>query len=274
MIIKKYITAIAVLICLVECKADVAVSGTGLTLVAGYSRYRFTAWLNGEPVASSYAQSTTVLYGFPLQKGSNHVTVKMEILPPPARPPIGLKFMILVRDKPAEKAEWTEVEDYDEDGPFSNSPYVLESEFELKSSVGQTSKDFDSIRGDKESFEHRAQQLALEFAAKLRDGNEVEWDRIWGPSGGKAFWECRSRVHNTNEFTLKPISRTSEMAVESGNYLMVVHAKNGLLVEFLVNGKAQENGYADLLLARSRGKWYILGTNRHWWKLPDDFQRF
>jgi hypothetical protein len=194
MIMKHHVAAMALLICLSGCNANEPVrDGTGVWLTAGYSGYKFTAWLNGEPIASNYSESTMVLYGFPLQKGSNHVTVKMEILPPPAEPPIGLKWIVAVRDRPAEKAEWTEIEDYDEDGPFSNSPYVVESEFELKSTVGQTSKDFDSIGSNKESFEHRAQQLATEFTTKLRDGNAAEWARIWGPRGDKEFCAVRMR---------------------------------------------------------------------------------
>jgi hypothetical protein len=269
------IAAIAALICFVGCDSNVAIpDGTGFTLVAGYSGYRYTAWLNNEPIASSYAQSTATLYGFPLQTGSNHVTVKMEILPPPAPPPLAIKLIVLVRDKPTKNAEWIKVDGYDESGPYSNSQYVLESGFKLKGPVRQTSKDFDSIVGDKESFRRRVQQLALKFTAELRDGNETEWARLWGPAGPKEFWACRERFPSTNGFAMNSISKASEMVVESGSHLMLVHAKSGALVELLVDGKVQEGGYTDFLFARSGGKWCVIGADRNWWKLPDELQHF
>jgi hypothetical protein len=271
---QKYLAALICLTCLVGCGPDTAArEEPGFEIAAPFSGYRFTVWLNGEPIVSSYANGGKVIYGFPMQKGSNQVSVSMEILPPPAKPPISLKLVMNLKDKPTSDAKWKQIEDYDESGPFSNSPYMFDSGFDLESSVKQTSKDFNSIGDDKEGLSRRVRQLTAEIGAKLRDGKAEEWSRILGPGGGKAYL-ARQWFSNGKDFKLKPVSDISEMVVEFGKCLILVHAKQGVLIGLKVGGEDREGGYTDFVFARRGAKWCISGPDGHWWTLPDDLQNF
>jgi hypothetical protein len=215
----------ALLICSVGCGSNsVRKDGAAFELATLFPGYTYTAWLNNEPTSWGYAQSTPVLYGFPLQTGSNHITVKIEILPPPEEPPRIIRLEALVRDTekdPTEKVDWTEVDDFDRSRPFTETSYVWESEFELKSQVGQTFKDFDPIGSNKESVTRRARLLAIAFASKLRDGNKTEWGRIWGPGGELQFGLSMAPFAGTNQFSAKSVSESSELVVETGSYLIL-----------------------------------------------------
>jgi hypothetical protein len=270
----KNIAVTALLICCFGCGSKTAVpNGTGLTLMSAYHGFSYTAWLNGEPMDFSYAQSASTLYDFPLLKGSNHLTIKVEISPPPEGPPVDIRFTVLVRDKPTNQANWTQVDDFDESEPFETNSFELESDFQLKSPV-ETWKDFDSIKDNRDSWEHRVQQLGLAFTTKLSEGNESDWKRIWGPGSDAELQALRMRIHSIIGFTMKPITEPSEIMVESGNYVMLLHARTGALIQFFVNGEVQKIGYSGFRFARSRGKWYVLAPHGHWWKLPDDLQQF
>jgi len=275
---RRIVATIALLVCSVGCGSrSVKRDGAAFELATLFAGYTHTAWLNNEPISWGYAQSTPVLYGFPLQTGSNHFTVKIEILPPPEEPPRIIRLEALVRDTekdPTEKVDWTEVDDFDRSRPFTETSYVWESEFELKSQVGQTFDDFDAIGSNKQSVAGRARLLAIAFATKLRDGNKTEWGRIWGPGGELQFGLSMAPFAGTNQFSAKSVSESSELVVETGSYLVLVHLKSGALVEFLDNSNVRRSGYADFLFAQSGGKWRIRGANRHWWTLPDDLQHF
>ena len=252
----------------------------------------YTCYLNEEPVCWAYGMENTFIRDYPIKNGNNHLRVEPCFPAEYARPRylfpvvhLTVCTMTAQRVDPA-PSDWEEIDDLFK--PWdSNAPLIYENDLQLDNHLATPG--FDELGTDKLVYIDQCEDMAVKLAGLLQKEQYQQLLEVFGFTNATAVADARRIlqarcpewvfhfVRNTpSSYTLGGISSKSELAVETGRRLILVHSAPGkhffwittsddIVSKRPLQDKPLHINHIDsFVFGRSCGKWRVMVNGGHW----------
>jgi hypothetical protein len=245
----------------------------------------YRVYMNDEPVGYADGEEFTVYRGFPIHTGTNIVRVVVNFpsdyhSPMNFPPKVYLRFVTQeAKDGKLSPMGWDKL-DLEQDEWVTLTPFEYTNDFEMDTLV--TPPAFQELPADDSALKEQCRQATIFLASVFRRQDYKTLAKLFHMKESDLTNETSRNFISlpiTNDFVITCETNDTNLEVETGKHLLLVHAKPGHHIMTFTNPKGPalwakdpvskfhhegENYLDSFAFGRINGKWELGGTIGPW----------